>query len=191
MAAEVDPWIVAADVAAVFEELGLRYSVGGSMASSMGGEPRSTLDVDIVVGLEAAQVDPLVHRLSARFYVPGDALRRAVADRSSATIIDTETSIKVDLFVAGGTALDAQILDRRLRVSLAGDGRSVWVHTPEDVLLQKLRWFRRGGESSDRQWRDVLGVVRVQGARLDRAYLDDGASRLGVSDLLTRALAQE
>ena len=72
---------------------------------------------------------------------------------------------------------------------MTGDPPSpVFVHTPEDILLQKLRWFRMGGEVSDRQWRDVRGIVRVQGDRLDGAYLHRGATTLGVADLLTRAL---
>ena len=73
---------------------------------------------------------------------------------------------------------------------LPGEDRPepLWFHSAEDILLQKLRWYRRGGETSDRQWRDVIGLVRVQGARLDRAYLATGAARLGVEDLLEKAL---
>ncbi len=189
MSVDVDPWRVATAVARVFDDLDLRYSIGGSMASSVSGEPRSTLDVDVVVALEAPHVEPLLRRLAGQYYVPEDALRRAVAERASTNIIDLDSSIKVDIFVAGGTPLDEQILERRVRVELDGD-HAVYVHTPEDVLLQKLRWFRRGGEVSDRQWRDVLGLIRVQGSRLDRVYLNDGAARLSVSDLLARALGQ-
>lgn len=159
------------------------------MASSVSGEPRSTLDVDIVLAIGDGDVAALMQKLGARYYVPADALRQAVTDRTSANIIEIESSIKVDLFVAGGTPLDDQILARRLRIVVEGDARALYVHTPEDVLLQKLRGFRRGGEASDRQWRDVLGLIRVQGSRLDRGYLDDGAARLGVSDLLERALS--
>jgi hypothetical protein len=115
---------------------------------------------------------------------PGDG-----ADRSDTNLIHQATQLKVDLFVAGGTPLDARQLARRQAVDL-GDGRCLHVHPPEDILLQKLRWYRRGGEVSDRQWRDIAAIVRVQGGRLDREYLRDGAGILGVSDLLARALEE-
>ena len=66
----------------------------------------------------------------------------------------------------------------------------LYVHPPEDILLQKLRWYRKGGEVSDRQWRDIAAIVRVQGPRLDGTYLREGAEILGVTDLLERALAE-
>jgi hypothetical protein len=184
-----DPIAVALLVADVLETLGLRYTVGGSLASSMSGEPRSTLDVDMVVAIREAEVAPLIAALGAEFYVSEDALRRAVRERSAANLIHHRTSIKIDLFVMGSTPLDESQLDRRRRVQVSSNpDRFLYVHPPEDILLQKLRWYRLGGETSDRQWRDVLGIVRVQGNRLDREYLEHAASRIGADDLLRRAL---
>lgn len=95
----------------------------------------------------------------------------------------------MDVFVAGGTPLDEQQLKRRQAVDVGG-GQTLYLHPPEDILLQKLRWFRKGGEVSDRQWRDILGIVRVQGDRLDRAYLSTSAPMIDVLDLLDRALRE-
>lgn len=182
-----EPVQAAARVGAILESLGLRYSIGGSLASSFSGEPRSTLDVDIVVEMTDADVDRLAPLLKDEFYSDEQALRRAVRDRSTANLIEHRSSIKIDLFVAGGTILDEQLLQRRLAVRLGDPPVTLYIHTPEDTLLQKLRWFRLGGEVSDRQWRDVISIIRVQGQRLDRRYLKNGAARLGVEDLLTRA----
>lgn len=163
--------------------------MGGSIASSFAGEPRSTIDIDIVAALEAHHVSQLVAALSSEFYVDEDALRRAVRERSSTNLIHQASMLKIDLFVAGGTALDAQQIARRKLVTVR-EGVTIGVHPPEDILLQKLRWYRPGGGISDRQWRDVLGIIRTQGARLDMIYLRQHAPALGVSQELERALSE-
>jgi hypothetical protein len=189
MTAAIDPIETALLVVRQLDALRIPHTIGGSIASSFAGEPRSTVDIDIVVALEERHVAPLAAALSPEFYVDSDALRRAIRTRSSASLIHQTTQLKVDLFVAGGTPLDARQITRRMLVDL-GEGRRLHVHPPEDILLQKLRWYRLGAEVSDRQWRDVAAIVRVQGARLDRAYLREGANILGVSDLLERALGE-
>jgi hypothetical protein len=135
-------------------------------------------------------VAALTSALSPDFYADAGALRRAVRTRWSTNVIHQATQLKVDIFVAGGTPLDEQQLVRRQAVTI-GPGQTLHVHPPEDNLVQKLRWFRREGDVSDRQWRDVLAIVRVQGSRLDRGYFRANASVLEVSDLLARAIGEE
>lgn len=185
-----DPIQVALRVTRVLDSLGLAHTIGGSIAASFAGEPRSTVDIDVVVACVEHEVAALVSALAPDFYVDEGAMRRAVRNSTSTNLIDNATSLKVDLFVAGGTPIDSEQLQRRLLVSL-GDGVVLPIHPPEDILLQKLRWFRLGGEVSDRQWRDVLGIVRVQANRLDVEYLRRQAPILGVSDLLERALTAQ
>ena len=189
MTGRIGPIAVALQVVRALDALGVVSTIGGSIASSIAGEPRSTIDIDIVAALDNSHIDRLVTALSPAFYIDRESLARAVRERRSTNLIHDETQFKVDLFVAGGTPLDFEQLARRQAVDL-GDA-TIYVHPPEDILLQKLRWFRLGGETSERQWRDILGIIRVQGSRLDRPYLTLNAPTLGVADLLSRALAED
>jgi len=186
-----DPIEIALHVAMVLEELDIRYLIGGSLASSISGEPRSTLDVDLVVDLSDDKVVAVVAALGEDFYSDTEGIRRAVREKSSANLIHLTTSIKVDLFVMGGSPVDEEQMARRQRLKVATNpDRYLYVYTPEDILLQKLRWYRMGNEVSDRQWRDVLGIVVVQAEALDLVYLRRAARVLEVFDLLERALRQ-
>lgn len=182
-----DPIDVAIRVAAILDRVGIRYTIGGSVAASIAGEPRSTLDIDIVVALTRGQVDALLRELGSAFYASPEAIHRAIDTLGTVNVIDQETNVKVDLFVAGGTPLDLQQLERRQAVEIRG-GSVIYVHPPEDILLQKLRWHRKGGGTSDRQWRDILGIIRTQGANLDRRYLVANAPALDIEADLARAL---
>jgi len=186
-----DPIEIALLVARALEENGVRYVVGGSLASSISGEPRSTLDVDLVVALDEDQVAPVIAALGTDFYSDPATIRQAIRGKSSANLLHLPSSVKVDLFVMGGSPVDEEQMDRRLRLKVATEpDRYLYVYTPEDILLQKLRWYRMGNEVSDRQWRDVLGILAVQGNKLDSAYLKRAAETLNVSALLLRAIDQ-
>lgn len=107
------------------------------------------------------------------------------------SVIHIPTATKVVLFVMGATAIEPRQMDRRMTVDVPErPGEQLVVYTPEDILVQKLRWHRLGREISDRQWRDALGIIAVQAGALDLAYLRRGTSELGPGDLLERALAE-
>lgn len=179
-------------IVATFEQLGIEYLVGGSVASAAHGEFRATNDVDLLAAIERDHVRPLVDALRDTYYLSEDAIVDAVTRRASFNLIHLDTMLKVDVFVSQGRPYDVESLRRRMSQTLQAATGSTEVHlaSPEDVVLAKLVWFRAGGESSERQWRDVLGVVRVQAERLDDAYLGRWAEELGVRDLVARALAE-
>lgn len=181
---------VTLQVARALSTIGLDYVVGGSLASSMHGIPRSTQDVDILVFMFHEDVEPLVSALDDDFYVDEDAVRDAVDRSSSFNVIHFETAFKVDLFVADDEPWLAEERNRRQSIGITDSGESVDVSSAEDNILHKLQWYQKGGEISDQQWRDVLGVMKVQGDDLDLSYLDKWARRLGLQELLAQALSE-
>jgi hypothetical protein len=179
------------ELARILEDLGLRYAVGGSLASGAWGEPRSTHDVDLIVELPETHVAELFRALEPSFYVDQAAMREAVRRSRAFNVIHLGRHVKIDLFVAGRGALDVAQLESPIprRLSVDSD-RDFPVTAPELVVLRKLDWYRAGGGVSDRQWRDVLAVLRVQGSRLDRARMRALATETGLSELLERAIAE-
>lgn len=178
-------------VAQTLERLGIPYAVGGSLASSLHGVMRSTLDVDIVADMKIEHIQPLVAALSKEFYADDEMMKDAIENRSSFNLIHYETAFKVDIFIRKLRAFDQMQLDRRRTSVIATDPEeSVYVVSPEDIILSKLEWYRMGGEVSDRQWRDILGVLKVRAGELDLDYLRKWANELKVGDLLERALKE-
>jgi hypothetical protein len=191
MAAPERPIEVAWALSQALDALGVVHTIGGSLAAAFAGAAPldRDVDIDIVATLEEYHAARVVAALSDAFDIDQTSLRRAVRHRSCTNFVHRDTRLAVDLFVTGGTALDTQQVARRQAVT-AGQGRMVPVHPPEDILLQKLRWYQRGGGSSDRQWRDIQGIIRVQGPRLDREYLREHAPAFGVEALLADALSE-
>jgi len=179
------------EVIQAFDELGIPYAVGGSVASSIQGKPRFTLDADISVEPFPGREAELVSRFGGDYYISLPAVKEAVRDRSSFNIIQTAKAAKVDVFVRKDRPFELSAMHRKRNLVLAEQGLgAIQVLSPEDIILHKLEWYRLGDEVSDRQWSDILGVIQVQGERLDRAYLQKWAEELGVADLLARAFSQ-
>jgi len=179
-------------VVEVLDELGVRHFVGGSVASSAHGAPRASVDVDVVADLRPEHVRPFVDRLQDGYYVDEGRARSAVESRRSFNLVHLATMLKVDIFVSKGRPFDREALARAQQELLeeAPAARRFSVASLEDTVLTKLEWFLMGGEVSERQWSDVVGVLRTAGPTADQAYLRQWAAALDVSNLLERALEE-
>jgi hypothetical protein len=186
-----DPVALALILARILDRLGVQYCIGGSVASSVYGEVRTTLDVDVVADLHSEHVDAFIAALGSEFHVVPEAVRRAVRERSSFNLIHEEMLIKADVYVAPDDSVHRDQFRRSRRVAVRPEpGSELVLASPEDVVIHKIRWYVMGGEVSDRQWRDVLGVLKVQATTLDLDYLKRVAADLGLSQLVTRALSE-
>ncbi len=176
-------------VVRILDSFGVDYLVGGSLASSLHGIPRATQDVDLVAAITQDEVSDFVEALGSDFYVDEEMIREAIRRGTSFNIIELETMFKVDVFIAGSDDVSKTAMIRRQAIQLGeGPGQALMVATPEDIILQKLAWYQQGDEISERQWLDVLGVLKVQGSRLDKPYMQKTAALMGVAGLLQRAL---
>jgi hypothetical protein len=170
------------------EELGVPYHIGGSVASSIYGILRATIDADLIADLRLEHIRPLVIRLQTNYYIDEDMIRDAIRRRSSFNVIHLDTMLKVDVYIPKSRSFDQEELRRVQQEVLLEGTRPFNVASPEGTILNKLEWYRMGGEVSNRQWNDILGVFKVQGTHLDMAYLQRWAANLKVTDLLERAL---
>lgn len=184
-----EPILVVASIARTFDALGIRYLVGGSVASSLYGIPRATQDVDLVADIQLSQVDAITSAMAGEFYVDADMIRDAIRRRASFNVVHLATMFKADVFLIQGDSWSREEMRRARTEELSlPDGKvNIRFASPEDTLLHKLIWYKLGNQISDRQWSDILGVLKVQGDVLDQAYLDRWAPLLDVYDLLVRA----
>jgi hypothetical protein len=171
------------------EVLSIPYFIGGSLASSTYGEPRSTRDVDVIADLRLGEVDAFVQHLQHAYYIDAGMIRDAIRNRSSFNLIHMPTAYKIDIFILKKHPYALEELRRVIPIHLEADdvARPLLFSSPEDTILRKLEWYQAGGGTSERQWNDVLGVLGVQGPTLDRVYLRAWAMRLGLESLLSRA----
>lgn len=186
-----DSITLAAQLHPIFESLGIPYYVTGGVAAIAYGEPRTTQDLDVVLSIQAADINSLAIELErAGFYVPG--VEDVISGRLQILQITHQESIARadliiatdDLNIAPQPSWDRIQFERRQQYPLP-DGTEVYLASPEDLVLNKIRWRQRS--QSEKQWRDVLAVLKTQAEGLDYAYLQNWADRLGILTSLERA----
>lgn len=183
--------VVVADFVDILEQLEITYSIGGSLASSVYGAVRFTQDADLTVEPFDNKAEKLLELLKPTYYVSKDAMYNALRRRSSFNIIHFETAFKIDIFVRKDTAFEKQLLSRRKLLKLSdAQEKSFSVTSPEDIILLKLQWYRDSSCTSERQWADVISVLKVQTDKLDFQYLKKWAGILGINELLAKAASE-
>jgi hypothetical protein len=172
----------------ILEKHEVPYCLVGSLATSAVGIPRATIDADLIAKFTPNNLTKAVESFGASgFYVSLHAAEDALRRKGMFSIIDLATSFKVDIYILGPRPFDQEEFRRRVgrRISPESD-RQLTMATPEDLLLSKMEWYELGNRVSDRQWRDLLGILKVQKS-LDWEYLEKWAESLGLTELLEKA----
>lgn len=182
-----DPIAIALLVAAAIEAAGGAYFVGGSVASSLQGDPRSTNDIDFVISLGLGKIGAFADALGPDFELDRAMLRDALLRAGSANGFYLPLLTKIDLFGLGQEPFDEIEFARRRPVPVGASGELLIVKSPEDSVLRKLLWYRSGGEVSEKQWRDIVSILRVSWEQMDPVYLSVWAKRLRCDELLAAA----
>lgn len=186
-----EPIEVTVRVTQVLEKLSIPYLIGGSLASALYGMVRTTQDADIVAEMRLEHLHPFVMALQDDFYVDDEMIAASIQRHSSFNIIHRDSMFKVDVFIPGPRPfLQSQLARVQKQTFQFEEEVSAKFSSPEDIILAKLEWYRLGGEVSERQWRDILGVLKTRAGGLDMDYLRKWAEELSVSDLLERALKE-
>jgi hypothetical protein len=173
------------------DRLRIQYYVVGSLASSLYGIPRATAGADIIADIRQHHIQPFVQSLKNDFYVYEERIQVSVKERSSFNIIHLETMFKIDIFLSKNDPLSKEEMARREKYRVVEEkGKDLYIASAEDIILSKLHWYKSGGSISERQWTDVMGVLRILEKRLDFDYLKNRAKKRGILDLLTKAIKQ-
>lgn len=172
-----------------FEELSIPYFIGGSIASSIYGIARATMDVDIVAKIQDQHITSLKELLHEQYYIDEDMISEAIRMKSSFNLLHLDTMIKIDVFVFREESYQKMVLQRKRKDSLGEEqeGGEFYFTSAEDIILNKLQWYKTGGKVSEQQWLDIIGVLKVQKASLDKEYLTKWAKQLDLMILLEEA----
>ncbi len=184
---DLNPFVAICDLATLFKELEVRYLVGGSVASSLFGRFRTTNDVDFLIDISDKQLKKFSNLGKEKFIIDAVALEKNLLVGKSYNIIHESTFIKIDFFPSQSPFHKEQ-LKRAKVIHPESSPCAFRVASPEDILLAKLLWAKKGGFSSERQWEDLEGIVAVTGDSLDKEYLYKWAEELKVKEKLKKLL---
>ncbi|MFY9234247.1 MAG: hypothetical protein WAO58_07280 [Fimbriimonadaceae bacterium] len=179
-------------VATALREAEIPYAIGGSFASGAWSSPRITLDIDIAVRMRQGDAERLAKILGDDFYIESDGALAAILSRDEYRMFQgmyIPEVTKIDFFVVGDDEYSRSELERAVPVQVA-EGMEVRHTAPENIIIQKLRWYELGNRVSDRQWNDIVKVIEVQRGRLDWEYMRRWAQHFGLVELLEEADAE-
>ncbi|AEH51732.1 hypothetical protein [Pseudothermotoga thermarum] len=168
------------------ERNNIEYMITGSLASNIHGVPRTTFDADIVISANFENLKKFIDEIKNSFYVDLDMVRDAFERKSIFNLIHYETGFKIDFIVKKQGAHFDMEFERRRAYTFAG--RKCFFASPEDTILSKLLWAKIG--ESEKQFRDALGVAKIQAENLDFEYLQKSAENLGIKDMLEKLIEQ-
>jgi hypothetical protein len=170
------------------EALGIPYMLVGSLASMRYGEPRLTLDFDIVVDLTFASTEKLCQAFDGPdYYVSLPAALEALRQRKQFNVLHPKSGMKIDFMIARQDAWGRRQLERRRQVELY-PGQQCYIAAPEDVILGKLLYYREG--QSDKHLRDIAAMLQTSGDEIDRADVAAWAAKLDVLDIWQAIVAR-
>ena len=170
------------------DQLSIQYYIGGSVASSIYGMARATMDVDIVADIGELHIPKLKQLLHEQYYIDEDMIKEAIRTSSSFNLIHFETALKIDIFIYNDEPHQRQAIERKVKDKFDEQGNlEYYFSAPEDIIIAKLQWYVKGNKVSERQWLDIIGVIKVQGENLDIDYLTSWSKKLGVYSLLKKA----
>lgn len=170
------------------ERYAIPYLITGSMASISYGEPRFTNDIDVVADLRLEHVDRFCSSFPAPdYYVYPNSVREAIRLKHQFNIIHHVSGLKIDVIIPGDDAFERSRAKRGVR-RLFAEGLEATFASPEDVILRKMQYFKEGG--AEKHLRDIAAVLKIQGDRVDRKYIEEWTGRLDVIDVWNRITEQ-
>ena len=176
-------------VVEAFEQLSIPYYIGGSVASSIYGMARATMDIDIIANIKEFHVPRLIKLLEEQYYIDEDMIVESIKTATSFNLIHFKTAFKIDIFIYKDEPYQQNAIERKVKDRFDEESNfEYYFSTPEDIIISKLQWFDQGNRVSERQWLDIIGVIKVQGKNLDFEYLEKWSKKLGIFNLLEKAL---